>query len=134
MASAIRTKSVTIVFKLHQPAGVIPFRTKLAWGAPAFATSSLTFLISVYLTDFYVSLVRDMMHCLLHELIKVENWRHGIPAGSIFLKVHGLRFAEGLYGRPNASVLSINEDGMDMHGFVMFRVMHAIASMPAGEV
>ncbi|KAK9837735.1 hypothetical protein WJX74_003939 [Apatococcus lobatus] len=36
--------------------GVIPLRTKLAWGAPAFATSSLTFLIAVYLTDFYVSL------------------------------------------------------------------------------
>ena len=56
-----------VVFNLHQPAGVIPLRTKLAWGAPAFATSSLTFLIAVYLTDFYVSLVCDVMHRLLDE-------------------------------------------------------------------
>ena len=36
--------------------GRLPLSTKLAYGAPALATTSLTFLVSVYLTDFYVAL------------------------------------------------------------------------------
>lgn len=36
--------------------GRLPITTKLAYGAPALATTSLTFLVSVYLTDFYVAL------------------------------------------------------------------------------
>lgn len=52
-------------------AGVIPLRTKLAWGAPAFATSSLTFLIAVYLTDFYVSLVCASLHCSFYKRLQL---------------------------------------------------------------
>ena len=36
--------------------GRLPLSTKLAYGAPALATTSLSFLVSVYLTDFYVAL------------------------------------------------------------------------------
>jgi hypothetical protein len=40
----------------HPRTDKLPLLTKLAYGAPSLATSSLSFLVSVYLNDFYLSL------------------------------------------------------------------------------